>query len=477
MADAMAPPSPPTVPRVSLRACGPRAARRNFVARNLPVLLTDAGVEGWRAWAEWRAGARDGGEGKAETGGVDFARFNTLFGSVEAPVVNCKSGMRFTLPVAEFLSAWESGGSSSSPPLRYMKDWHLVRDFPNYAAYTTPAPFARDWLNDWWTLPDGRARWAAAAGVAHSSNDYRFCYLGCKGTWTPVHHDVMYSFSWSANVVGRKLWRLFPPVETPKLYHRRCRDQLVADSRDGEYDPADYPNVAGAVHVDVVQRPGEVMFVPSGWHHQVHNLDDCISVNHNWLNAQNIGLVWRFVEDRWAATRSVISHLEAGMPADEFAHQVAVIMRADIGLTCAEFVAMLEFWQARVLTRTEREAAALDDAAAAGSAAAAAEDLAEDMAQLKSVVRAVNVAWPLNPCADLLPDMRNMNDTIIGTVNHSHPTVPVSGSSFSDQTPRTGRYGTVTYHIYVQLQPHDTYCNDVHRYIHSTYSTCTLVLW
>ena len=28
--------------------------------------------------------------------------------------------------------------------------------------------------------------------------------------------------------------------------------------------------------------------MPSGWHHTVENLDDSLSINHNWLNAHNI---------------------------------------------------------------------------------------------------------------------------------------------------------------------------------------------
>lgn len=38
-----------------------------------------------------------------------------------------------------------------------------------------------------------------------------FSYVGVKGTYTPLHSDVFGSFSWSANVVGRKKWYFFPP--------------------------------------------------------------------------------------------------------------------------------------------------------------------------------------------------------------------------------------------------------------------------
>ncbi len=43
----------------------------------------------------------------------------------------------------------------------------------------------------------------------------------------------------------------------------------------------------------VLQQPGDVVFVPSGWHHQVENEEDAVSVNHNWLNGANVAHVWR----------------------------------------------------------------------------------------------------------------------------------------------------------------------------------------
>lgn len=50
---------------------------------------------------------------------------------------------------------------------------------------------------------------AAAPPDAHQQgidcSDYRFVYLGPQGSWTPLHADVLRSYSWSANVCGRKV--------------------------------------------------------------------------------------------------------------------------------------------------------------------------------------------------------------------------------------------------------------------------------
>lgn len=40
--------------------------------------------------------------------------------------------------------------------------------------------------------------------------------------------------------------------------------------------------------IEVIQNAGEALFVPSGWTHTVENLEDTISINHNWLNGVNV---------------------------------------------------------------------------------------------------------------------------------------------------------------------------------------------
>ena len=62
-----------------------------------------------------------------------------------------------------------------------------------------------------------------------------------------------------------------------------------------------FPNVSQVERsYEVIQETGDVIFVPSGWHHQVHNLEDTISINHNWFNGANIG--------------SIFSELKRGIP-------------------------------------------------------------------------------------------------------------------------------------------------------------------
>lgn len=51
------------------------------------------------------------------------------------------------------------------------QDWHFVRDFPAYKAYSTLQYFASDWLNEFWHVR------------SDIHDDYQFVYMGPKGSW------------------------------------------------------------------------------------------------------------------------------------------------------------------------------------------------------------------------------------------------------------------------------------------------------
>jgi hypothetical protein len=63
------------------------------------------------------------------------------------------------------------------------------------------------------------------------------------------------------------------------------------------------------VCLTIVQGPGETMFVPSGWHHQVHNEADTLSVNHNWLTSASLDRTAEFLLKESHAVRTALADL------------------------------------------------------------------------------------------------------------------------------------------------------------------------
>ena len=72
--------------------------------------------------------------------------------------------------------------------------------------------------------------------------------------------------AWSALVAGRKLWYFVKPGDEKHFWCGPEPDSFILDIRERQ-------DLFGAADViEVVQEQGEIMFVPAGWYHQVHNL-------------------------------------------------------------------------------------------------------------------------------------------------------------------------------------------------------------
>lgn len=153
---------------------------------------------------------------------------------------------------------------------------------------------------------------------------------------TPFHADVFNSFSWSANVCGQKRWILYPPGLENKL-----KDSL----NNLPYDIGNIPEVEG--YYEVIQGPGDAIFVPSGWHHQVWNLEDTISVNHNWINGCNIKRFWSSLVENLQLTKAEIEDCK---DMDNYLEHCQIMLKASFGMDFETFFEFLEFIAKKRLT-------------------------------------------------------------------------------------------------------------------------------
>lgn len=189
----------------------------------------------------------------------------------------------------EYKEYWESDRKET----KYLKDWHFLLDanttdaLKSYRAYSTPSYFSSDWLNEWLNFRELRE--------GEGRSDYRFIYIGPQGSFTPFHSDVFGSYSWSANVIGRKKWIFLPPGEERKV--EKYPDKFVYDIHSEEAELLQSRHGA-VVSCEVIQNSGDLIFVPSGWYHQVYNEADTISINHNWFNAANIHQILKGVDQQ-----------------------------------------------------------------------------------------------------------------------------------------------------------------------------------
>jgi hypothetical protein len=107
-------------------------------------------------------------------------------------------------------------------------------------------------------------------------------WFGPAGTVTPLHHDTI--MLCHTQIVGRKRWRFVSPLQTPLLYnHFDVYSPIDLDRP----DLGRYPLFASATVLDVVVEPGETVFLPLGWWHQVRSLDVSLSFSYSNIAVPN----------------------------------------------------------------------------------------------------------------------------------------------------------------------------------------------
>eukprot|EP01135_Chromosphaera_perkinsii_P007732 Nk52_evm21s967 gene=Nk52_evmTU21s967 len=299
-----------------------------FMVKNLPVIINcegnvDATKKRDPSWDDWHIRREWTFIDKAGGGNISLNcdHIRERYGSCTVPVMElCEEGNReyVDMTLEDYLSmclqkqpsSQKEGNVASS--LWYLKDWHFVSSHPEVHLYTNPHIFTEDWLNSFCDYK--------------KAQDYRFVYLGARGTFTPFHCDVFKSYSWSANICGKKRWLFFPPGAEDffkdKFGNFFSRIDISTDFHEDfglGKNPREDEVVAqralmkkerGFRCISFVQSTGQTLFVPSGWYHQVFNVEDTLSVNHNWVNGCNIEHMWLSLKEDFGESQKHIADLK-----------------------------------------------------------------------------------------------------------------------------------------------------------------------
>jgi ribosomal protein L16 Arg81 hydroxylase len=110
-------------------------------------------------------------------------------------------------------------------------------------------------------------------------------WIGPSGTVTSLHHDLTNNFI--AQVIGRKSVKLIAPSEVGRLYNHRHVFSEIPDLDSPTLDRSRYPRLAGLRMYNIVLDPGEILFIPVAWWHQVKAIDFSVTAtytNFHWPN-------------------------------------------------------------------------------------------------------------------------------------------------------------------------------------------------
>eukprot|EP01100_Stratorugosa_tubuloviscum_P005992 TRINITY_DN261_c0_g1_i1.p1 TRINITY_DN261_c0_g1~~TRINITY_DN261_c0_g1_i1.p1 ORF type:complete len:527 (+),score=221.65 TRINITY_DN261_c0_g1_i1:62-1642(+) len=166
----------------------------------------------------------------------------------------------------------------------YLFDPKFGDNYPEMLSdYEIPIFFKEDYFN---VLNDGTE-------AEQERPRFRWFLWGCPRSGSSFHVDFNHTSAWNALISGRKRWALYPPHICPPNV-KATQDEDGEISYNSPYVVKwllqTYPTLpAQWKPIEVIQEPGEIIWVPSGWWHMVLNLTETIAVTQNFVNRNN----WR----------------------------------------------------------------------------------------------------------------------------------------------------------------------------------------
>ncbi len=211
-----------------------------FVARSPEPVLLRGRASTWPALSRW-----------------SFDYLKTISGDRMVRLVqgNREQGQtRFTqMPMAEYIELIAQRKHSDQK--LYLKEFDLFHEFPFLLKDCVYEDFF-----PWYVRPG------------------KFAWIGQQGAETGLHYDIFDNFL--IQVVGVKKLLLFSPSAIPRFYQS---DKFDYGARDSLFN-ANHPDYERFPLLKEVRPlvlefcPGDVLYIPKGWWHQVISIDATISI-------------------------------------------------------------------------------------------------------------------------------------------------------------------------------------------------------
>eukprot|EP01127_Copromyxa_protea_P020131 TRINITY_DN6672_c0_g1_i1.p1 TRINITY_DN6672_c0_g1~~TRINITY_DN6672_c0_g1_i1.p1 ORF type:complete len:475 (+),score=89.17 TRINITY_DN6672_c0_g1_i1:178-1425(+) len=146
----------------------------------------------------------------------------------------------------------------------------LVPTDPN--AYKVPDFFSEDYFS---VLGDSRPI-------------YRWLLIGGKGSGSCFHQDPNFTAAWNTSISGSKKFVLFPGDVVPPGVAKIGDDHFEAPTTVLTWFHEHYHNLVPGTFLEAIVKPGEMIYVPSGWWHTVLNMEETIAVRQNFVDHVNL---------------------------------------------------------------------------------------------------------------------------------------------------------------------------------------------
>jgi len=216
----------------------------HYYSKSRPVILTDL-MHNWAAMTRWTP------EYLKETCGETIVSISTERDK-NPNYETDDSAHRKNIKFSEYIDMVTTGGETNDYYLTARGDF-----FQN--------PGVRPMISDMEMFPEY---------LLPDTNVGVNLWYGPKGTFTPLHHDVMNILL--AQVKGRKTVRLIPASEMDLVYND---DGVYSPILSREPDYAKFPKFREASIMEFELAPGEVLFIPVGWWHDVKALEMSINIS------------------------------------------------------------------------------------------------------------------------------------------------------------------------------------------------------
>jgi hypothetical protein len=155
-----------------------------------------------------------------------------------------------------------------------------------------------DMLEDYVVPPYFRTDYFSLLGKEDRPS-FRWMLMGPPRSGSTFHKDPNSTSAWNGLISGLKLWIMYPPdCPPPAVYPSKDESEVTTPVSVLEWMLKFHKEVSrGAVKpIQCLQRPGDLIFIPNGWWHQVLNIEECIAVTQNVVCDSNLTNVVKFLK-------------------------------------------------------------------------------------------------------------------------------------------------------------------------------------